>query len=56
MINYQEIILQFMQKRNIAEQVIKKIILKGNITTTYIENKCKSTETSILIHLQSVRK
>ena len=38
-----------MQKRNKAEQVMKKIILKVNITT-YIENKHKNTETSALIH------
>ena len=44
-----------MQKRNKAEQVMKKIILKVNITT-YIENKHKNTETSALIHPRNVKK
>ena len=35
-------LLQLMQKRNKAEQVMKKIILKDNITTTYTENKYKN--------------
>ena len=30
-----------MQKRNKAEQVMKKIILEDKITTTYTENKLK---------------
>ena len=34
----------------------KKIILKGNITTTYIEHKHKNTVTSFLIYTQSVDK
>ena len=34
----------------------KKISLKGNITTTYIENKHKKTGTSVLIHPQNVEK
>ena len=39
-------VLQFMWKRNEAEQVKRKIILKGNITT-YIENKHKNNGTSV---------
>ena len=35
-------LLQLMQKRNKAEQVMKKIILEDNITTTYTENKYKN--------------
>ena len=35
-----------MWKRNEAEQVKRKIILKGNITT-YIENKHKNNGTSV---------
>ena len=33
---------------------MKKIILKGNITTTYIENKHNNTGTSALIPPQNV--
>ena len=46
--NYKEILLQFMWKRNKAERVMKKIILKDNILTTYTENKHKNTEVSAL--------
>ena len=46
--NYKEILLQFMWKRNKAERVMKKIILKDNILTTYTENKHKNTEASAL--------
>ena len=35
---------------------MKKIILKGKITTTYIEHKHKNTGTNVLIHLQNVEK
>ena len=52
--NYKEILLQFMPKTNKAEQIMKKIILKDNITTTYIENKHKNNETSALIHPRNV--
>ena len=33
-------------KRNKADQVIKKIILKGNKTTAYVKNKHKNTGNS----------
>ena len=39
-----------MRKRNKAEQFMKKIILKGNITITYIEHKHKNIAASVLIH------
>ena len=45
-----------MWKRNKAELVMKKIILKGNVTITYIEHKHKNTRTSVLIHPQNVDK
>ena len=45
-----------MQRRNKAEQIMKKIILKGNMTTTYIEHEHKNTGTSVLIHTQNVEK
>ena len=35
---------------------MKKIILKGNITTTYIENKHKNTGTSAITHPRNVEK
>ena len=35
-----------MRKRNKADQVIKKIILKGNIRTASVKNKHKNTGTS----------
>ena len=38
------------------QQVMKKIILKGNTTTTYIENKHRNTRTSALIHPRNVEK
>ena len=41
-----EIFLRFMRKRNKADQVIKKIILKGNKTTAYVKNKHKNTGNS----------
>ena len=34
----------------------KKIILKGNITTKYIEDKHKNTGTSVSIHPWNVEK
>ena len=34
----------------------KKTILKGNITTTYIEHKPKNTGNSVLIYPQNVEK
>ena len=34
----------------------KRIILKGNITTIYIEHKHKNTRTSVLIHPQNAGK
>ena len=34
----------------------KKTILKGNITTTYIEHKHKNTGNSVLIYPQNVEK
>ena len=46
-----------MQKRNKAEQVMKKITLNGNITVAYIEHKHKKIlEVSVLIHPQNVEK
>ena len=44
-----------MQKRSKAEQVMKKIILKRNITATYIKNK-HNTGTSALIHPWNIEK
>ena len=42
---------KFTRKRNKAKHVMKKTtVLKGNITTTYNENKHKNTGTSDLIH------
>ena len=35
---------------------MKKIILKGNMTTTYIEHRHKNTGTSVLIHPQNLEK
>ena len=35
-----------MRKRNKADQVIKKIILKGNKTTAYVKKKHKNTGNS----------
>ena len=34
----------------------KNIILKGNITTTYIEHRHKNTQTSVLTHPPNVEK
>ena len=45
-----------MWKRNKAEQVMKKIICKGNITITNIEHKHKNTGTSVSIHRRNVEK
>ena len=45
-----------MGKRNKAEQVMKNIILKGNMTTTYIEHQHKNAGTSVLIHPHNVEK
>ena len=35
---------------------MRNIILKGNITTTYIENKHKNTGTNVLIHPENIKK
>ena len=43
-------------KKNKAKQSYEKIILKDNITTTYIEHKNRNTGTSVLIHPQNVEK
>ena len=45
-----------MWKRNKAKQSYEKIILKGNITTIYIEYKNRNTGTGVLIHPQNVEK
>ena len=47
---------KFMRGRNKAEQVMRKIILKGNMKTTYIEHKLKNAGTSVLIHPKIVEK
>ena len=46
---------KFITKRNKAEKLMKKTILKGNIIT-YNEYKHKNTGTSVLIHSQNVEK
>ena len=38
-----------MRERNKAEQIMKRIILKGNMKTTYTEHEHKNTGTSVLI-------
>ena len=43
-----------MQKEIKQNTIRKKIILKGNITTTYIEHKYESTRTSVLSPPQNV--
>ena len=45
---------KFMQKEIKQNTIRKKIILKGNITTTYIEHKYESTRTSVLSPPQNV--
>ena len=45
-----------MRERNKAEQITKRIILKGNMKTTYIEHEHKNTGTSVLIHSHNVEK
>ena len=35
---------------------MKKIVLKGNITTTFIENKHRNTGTCALIHPRNAEK
>ena len=45
-----------MWKKNKAKQSYEKIILKDNITTTYIEHKNRNTGTGVLIHPQNVEK
>ena len=47
---------KFKRKRIKAEQVMKKIILKGNMATTYIEHKHKNTGTRVLINPQNIEK
>ena len=46
-----------MQKRNKSKTLYtKEIILKGNITSTYIEHKLhKNTGTSVLIHPRNIQ-
>ena len=44
-----------MLKRNKTDQVMKKVILKRNITI-YIENKYRNTGASALIHPRNVEK
>ena len=45
-----------MQKRNKAKHFMEKIILKGNIATTYIEDKHKNTGASVRTHPPNVEK
>ena len=57
---------KFLRKRNKGKHVIKKIILAGNVTTRYTENKHKNTGTcctsvctysfSVLILQQKIEK